>query len=293
MRTNLPIEILRSFVAVADSGSLSRAALEVFLTQSALSLQMKRLSDLVQAPIFDRHHRGLLLTPDGKTLLAHARAILNLNDQAVSAMAGEHYEGPARVGIIQDFADGPLCDVLIRFSKRHPGADIQIRIGNSSELIAWLAGGVVDLAVCVGCVNDPAAIITPPLLWFGKPEIRDHATVPLVVMEKPCLFRDAATRALEEHGINYRIALETPSVSVLSAAVRAGIGITCRSSAFLHTQLPVLRGLDAPLPQVSVSLHVASKLPKAVDHLAALMRTAIMNLDHAQPQYPFPLRSAG
>ena len=278
-RTNLPTELLRSLVAVADFGSMSRAAREVHLTQSALSLQMKRLAGLVQAPIFERHHRGLLLTPDGKTLLAYARAILNLNDQATAALIGGPFEGSARIGMIQDFAEGPLSNVLFRFSQLHPGAHLQIRVGNSSELRALLAGGVIDLAVCLAGPLDPDAITRHAMLWLGQHRENYGASLPLVLIEKPCIFRDAALAALDENGVAYRIALETPDVSVLCAAVRAGIGITCRSAAFLNNKLPILGSINLPLPSIGIALHVASNQTNAVERLAVLMRGAIRSLN--------------
>src|SRR6185436_19517731 len=116
MVTNLPTELLRSFVAIVDSGSMLRATERVFVTQSALSLQMKRLEETVQASLFQREGRRLALTPAGQTLITYAREILATNDRAVSALNGDALSGPARIGLVQDFAETLLPGVLARFA---------------------------------------------------------------------------------------------------------------------------------------------------------------------------------
>src|ERR1700748_940170 len=105
MVMNLPTELLRSFTAIVDAGSMLRATQRVFVTQSALSLQMKRLEDLVQTPLFQRDGRRLTLTPAGQSLLGHAREILNANDRALQALSGDVLAGPARIGFQDDFAE--------------------------------------------------------------------------------------------------------------------------------------------------------------------------------------------
>src|ERR1700753_66361 len=105
MAVNLPTDLMRSFTAIVDSGSMLRATERVFVTQSALSLQMKRLEETGQTPLFHRDGRRLVLTPAGQTLLAFAREMLATNDKALSALNGDVLAGPARVGMVQDFAE--------------------------------------------------------------------------------------------------------------------------------------------------------------------------------------------
>jgi DNA-binding transcriptional LysR family regulator len=275
LRINLPIELLRSLVAIVDTGSMSRASHEIFLTQSALSLQMKRLSELIQLPIFDRHSRGLTLTPDGKTFLAYARAILELNDQAIASLSGGPLAAPARIGMIQDFADGLLTGVLARFSRLHQGPQLHIRIGNSSELLSLLSGGVLDVVICLASSDDPAAVVVPQMVWLGHAHLSE-GKLPLALMERPCVFRDAALAALDEAGIEYNIVLETPSTSVLRAAVEAGLAVTCRTAAFLPDKFPRLDCPTTNLPRVAISLHTAPALPAPICRLAGFIREAIL-----------------
>ena len=131
MVVNLPTELLRSFAAIVDAGSMLRATERVFVTQSALSLQMKRLEDLVQKPLFQRDGRKLSLTQAGENLLGHAREILSANDRAVQALNGEVLAGPARIGVVEDFADTLLSGVLTEFSERNPDANVQVRVAGS------------------------------------------------------------------------------------------------------------------------------------------------------------------
>src|ERR1700722_11154243 len=120
MVVNLPTDLLRSFTAIVESGSMLRATQRVFVTQSALSLQMKRLEDLVQTSLFQREGRRLSLTPAGQSLLTNARAILDAKDEAVSPVTGDVLAGPARICIVQDFAETLLSGVLARFSQFDP-----------------------------------------------------------------------------------------------------------------------------------------------------------------------------
>ena len=135
MAVNLPTDLLRSFAAIVDSGSMLRATERVFVTQSALSLQMKRLEETVQAPLFHREGRRLVLTPTGHTLLDYARELLAVNDRAVAAVTGDALAGPVRVGLVQDFAETLLSGVLSRFALLNPETQLQVRVGGSQELL--------------------------------------------------------------------------------------------------------------------------------------------------------------
>src|ERR1700744_5797295 len=158
MVVNLPTDLLRSFAAIVDSGSMLRATESVFVTQSALSLQRKRLEDLVQIPLFQREGRRLSLTPAGRGLLGHARAILEANDRAVQALNGDVLAGPARIGIVQDFAETLLSGVLAQFAELNPETQVQVRVGESVELLELKQSGQLDVVLCMSAPDDPAAV---------------------------------------------------------------------------------------------------------------------------------------
>lgn len=279
MAVNLPTELLRSFAAIVDSGSMLRATERVFVTQSALSLQMKRLEETVQAPLFQREGRRLALTPAGQTLLAYARDMLAMNDRAVSALNGDALAGPARVGLVQDFAETLLSGVLAQFAQLNPDVQLQVRVGGTHDLLAELAADRLDIVLGMGAADDVAAIRVAPMVWLGEGDLARCDVLPVAVLEKPCRFREAALAALDAAGRPYRIVLETPSLSVLRAAVVAGLGVSCRTRVFSdHVLDPAAAQLLPDLPQVAYVRHTRAQPHDTITRLADLMKTAVLDL---------------
>lgn len=269
MPVNLPTNLLRSFVAIVDTGSMLNASEQVFVTQSALSLQIKRLEELLQKSLFHRDGRRLSLTAAGDLLLDYARKVLALHDEAVSAVTERRFTGPARVGMVQDFAETMLSGLLAQFADLHPDAQIFARVAGTAELLELLERRELDIALGFAAINDPNAVNRAPMGWFGKAELLRRDIIPLAVLEPPCRFREAAIRALEDSGRSYRIAVETPNLTTLRAAVDAGLGITCRTQIFLKEN-PLESPLLPPLPQVACILRVAPNLEGATKQLAEL-----------------------
>jgi DNA-binding transcriptional LysR family regulator len=277
MATNLPTELLRSFVAIVDSGSMLKATERVFVTQSALSLQMKRLEETVLTPLFHRDGRRLVLTPAGGALLIHARDILDLNDRAVVALTGDALIGPVRVGLVQDFAETLLSGVLARFTQLNPEVQLQVRVAGSPDLLDLLAGDRLDVVLCMGAPDDAAAVRVAPMVWHGDPELAQRPVLPLAILESPCRFRDAALAALERDGRPYRVAMETPSLSALRAAVEAGLAVTCRTALFRPRSAPIETGLPA-MPQVAYVRRVGPAPHPSIAKLSDLMHAAALEL---------------
>ena len=274
MPMNLPTELLRSFVAIVDSGSMLKATERVFVTQSALSLQMKRLEDMVQTSLFHREGRKLALTPPGTALLALAREILALNDRAVAVLTGDALAGPMRIGIVQDFAETLLSGLLAQFAQLHPETQLQVRVAGSPELLELLNADRLDVVFCMGADDDPAASRIVPMLWHGEPSLAHADVLPLAVLEVPCRFRDAALRALEHAGRPHRIALETPSLSALRAAVQAGLAVTCRTALFRPDHEPIQSELLPALPKVAYVKHARPSPHATVGRLVEMIETA-------------------
>ena len=276
MAVNLPTELLRSFAAIVDSGSMLRATERVFVTQSALSLQMKRLEETVQTSLFHRDGRRLVLTPAGDTLLAFAREMLALNDRALSALNGDLLAGPARVGMVQDFAEVLLSGVLLRFSELNPETQLQVRVGGSHELLELLASDRLDVVLGMGPADDISAIRTAPMRWLGQAALAEQEVLPVAVLEVPCRFRDAALKALEAAERPYRVVLETPSLSVLRAAIDCGLAVSCRTDVFStlsieHANLPAL-------PAVAYVRHTRVGPHPTITRLAELISSAVLSL---------------
>ena len=279
MAVNLPTDLLRSFAAIVDSGSMLRATERVFVTQSALSLQMKRLEETLQAPLFHRDGRRLVLTPVGQTLLAYARELLAVNDRAVAAVTGDVLAGPARVGLVQDFAETLLSGVLSRFTQLNPDTQLQVRVGGSQELLELLASDRLDFVLCMGAADDPHAIRSAPTIWLGDEALAGQDVLPVAVLERPCRFRDALLSGLEAQGRPYRIVLETPSLSVLRAAVQSGLGITCRTELFGGRWIGCEVAATLPaLPAVTYVAHLRASPHPTIARLAELVRTAVVDL---------------
>lgn len=278
MPVNLPTNLLRSFVAIVETGSMLNASEQVFVTQSALSLQIKRLEELVQQTLFLREGRRLALTRAGTVLLDYARRVLVLHDEAVAAVSAGRFVGPARIGMVQDFADTLLSGLLSRFAELHPDAQIYARVAGTAELQALLDRRELDILLGFAAPNDASAVSVAPMSWYGESTLVDRPVISLAVLEEPCRFREAAIRGLEDAGLSWRIAVETPNLATLKAAVSAGLGITCRTRLFLgddstldHERLPTL-------PNVAAILRTADQLDNAGSRLAELARETVLAL---------------
>ncbi|EGD59458.1 LysR-family transcriptional regulator [Novosphingobium nitrogenifigens DSM 19370] len=274
MPVNLPTNLLRSFVAIVDTGSMLNASEKVFVTQSALSLQIKRLEELLQQALFHRDGRRLTLTSAGELMLDYARKVLSLHDEAVAAVTAGNFVGPARIGMVQDFAEVLLTGMLAQFAELHPEAQIYSRIAGTAELIAQLERRQLDVVIGFAAPGDPAGITQAAMAWYGDPALLDRDPLPIAVLEQPCRFREAAIRALEDAGRPFRIAVETPNLTTLRAAVEAGLGITCRTHLFLRDE-PLEHPDLPPLPRVSCILRTANALDTATSRLAELVRETV------------------
>lgn len=147
MTVNLPMNLLRSFVAIVDAGSMLSATEQVFVTQSALSLQIRRLEELVDQTLFAREGRRLALTPAGELLLTFARRLLDMHDEAVLAVSSQELAGPVRVGMVQDLADPLLAGALKSFAERYPNTRVFARVAGTAELLTMLDRHQLDIAV--------------------------------------------------------------------------------------------------------------------------------------------------
>jgi DNA-binding transcriptional LysR family regulator len=260
MPVNLPTNLLRSFVAIVDAGSMLNAAEQVFVTQSALSLQIKRLEELVQQPLFTREGRRLQLTGSGEMLLDYARRMLALHDEAVSAVNQGLFSGPVRVGMVQDVAETLLSGILARFCELHPDSQIYARVSGTVELLDMLDRNHLDIVIGYAAADDPRAIKVTEMHWYGEPALAAGGIIPLAVLEKPCRFREAAIAALDAAGKPWRITVETPNLSSLRAAVDAGMGLTCRTHLFLPE---TGRNTDPALPALPKVAFIVGKAGEA------------------------------
>lgn len=278
MPINLPTTLVRSFVAIVDAGSMVAAAEQVFVTQSALSLQMKRLEELLQQSLFARSGRVLELTRQGELLLPYARRLLSAHDEAVSALDQDRLAGPVRIGMVQDFADVILSGLLGRFGELHPDVQIYARIAGTFDLLTLLDRGDLDVILGYAGEGEGAAVRSAAMNWFGDPALASREVVPLAVLEQPCRFREAAIAALDRAGRPYRIAVESPNLSALRAAMSAGLGISCRTPFALPDLAPLEPGHLPELPGVTCIVRTRPITDRAATRLARLAGEALSSL---------------
>lgn len=278
MPVNLPTNFLRSFVAIVDSGTMLQAADQVFVTQSALSLQIKRLEDMLQQTLFTRDGRKLALTPAGELMLDYARRFLSLHDEAVAAVGSGQFVGPIRIGMVQDFAEAMLGGVLARFAELHPDSQIYARVAGTADLLGMLSRDQLDIVLGYAAADEADAVSRAAAAWFGKPDLLARDVLPLAVLEKPCRFREAAIAALDASGRPWRIAIETPNLSTLRAAVEAGLGVTSRTALFLPDADPLPPGVLPTLPGVSCIIRGGDGDDRATRRLRELMLETVAQL---------------
>jgi len=275
---NLPTPFLRSFVAIADEGSMLSATGKVCITQSAISLQVKRLEELVQQQLFVRDGGRLSLTPAGETLLGYARRVLALHDEALQAVGGKDFPGSVRFGTVQDFAETLMTGVLKSFARLHPESALFARLGDTAELQDLLERGQLDVLVGFSDKQDPKAVRTSAMRWYGELDLPRRTVIPLAVLEKPCRFREAAIRSLDAAGIPHRIAVETPNLSALRAAVAAGLGITARTPLFLRDFRPLDSNLLPLLPTLACIVETRPGRAPEIARLSSLTIQAVAAL---------------
>lgn len=257
---NLDLDLLRTFVAVADLNTFASAAAAVCRTQSAVSQQMQRLEQLVGKELFARHGRNKLLTEHGLQLLGYARKILRFNDEACTSLMYSNIEGSLIIGASDDTADTLLPFLLNRVATLYPRLAIDVRVKRSPLIADMLSYDEVDLAITTANVDSHSHVVlrTSPTLWYCSADyqFQPGESVPLVVMDEPSPFRDMAIEHLTRAGIAWRIAYVASSLSAIRAAVRAGLGITARPIEMMSPDLRVLgetEGLPR-LPETHYSL---------------------------------------
>ncbi|KFG97108.1 LysR family transcriptional regulator [Burkholderia paludis] len=269
---SLDIDLLRSFVAIAEARALSRASARVGRTQSALSQQMKRLEEAVDQPLFQRTGRGVVLTHPGERLLVHAQRILRLHDEAMADLCGTGLSGTIRFGCPDDYAAAWLPALLRQFSSLHPQAIVEVVCGPTPRLLEQLEKRAVDLAM-ISLPDDAAhddVIRREQLVWIGAPGLTPahFDPLPLALSDRDTLDHVAARDALDRAGRDYRIAYASSSLAGLIALVRSGQAFAVMTQTAVPADLAIVNGDPRlpPLPAVGIALRFDRKRPS---HLTA------------------------
>lgn len=228
----LDIDLVKTFVAISDTGSFTSAATEVLRTPSAISMQMKRLEEQLGRLLFTREGRSVALTPDGEALLGYARQLLRVNEEAVSQFRAPQMEGRVRFGAPDDFGTRFLPNILARFAATHPKVEVSVTLTTSVRLQDQLRDGEIDLTlVTTGENGDDAirgrTIFSEPLIWVGVKagRARDADPLPLALSDHGCVWRGAALRSLDRAKRPYRIAYTCENCQGQLAALLADLAI--------------------------------------------------------------------
>jgi DNA-binding transcriptional LysR family regulator len=278
MAINLDLSILRTLIAVVRNGSFARAAERVGRSESAVSLQLKRLEEQVGQKMFHRAGRNMVLTEAGERMLAYAERLIALNDEAVIEATGLRPAGTVRLGVPPDFAETWLPTVLARFMRLCPAAEIRTTVERSPALSALFSRGELDLAMpfANGQTEHARWSGAIPMAWIGTESYvrRTEDPVRLAVFDPPCLFRAAAVAALDSHGISWTVDFKGSSIAGLWAAVAAGLGVTVRTPVGLPPQLTVLDeavGLPSLPPTALALLQRGTPTSPAAAQLAEVL----------------------
>lgn len=224
---------LRTFLAVAQTLSFTRAARRLGLRQSTVSQHVRRLEDATGRQLFTRDTHSVELTEDGEALLGFARRILAAHEQAAAFFTGRRLRGRLRFGASEDFVLTHLTDILESFRQEHPDVDLELTVELSGTLHKQLDAGRLDLVLAKRRPEDPRGELVwhDDLVWIGAERLRldPERPVPLIVYPPPGITRALAFEALERRGRAWRVACTSGSLNGLVAAARAGLGVMAHS----------------------------------------------------------------
>jgi DNA-binding transcriptional LysR family regulator len=288
MTALIDIDQLRTFIAIADTGSFTRAAEIVHKTQSAVSMQIKRLEERLDRPVFARDGRASKLTEDGERLLDYARRIVKLNIEALAAFSDQELSGRVRLGVPDDYADRYLPEIMARFSRAYPGVELTVVCEPSIALVDRIDANDLDLAIVTNCDGNRLSEIfrRERLLWVTSNRHATHLEerLPLALGRPSCSWRQTTVERLEQTGRAYRVLYTSANSGAVAAAVLSGLAVSVFPESGLRPGMRVLTPAEGfpELPSCRIGLmrnpHDSSKL---ADALAGHIISSLDNLSEA------------
>jgi DNA-binding transcriptional LysR family regulator len=274
----LQIDLLKTFLAIIDTGGFTNASRVVHRTQSAISMQVKRLEETIGQPLFERSGRTSALTAEGETLVPYARRLLKLHEETLAAMVRPDIIGTVRIGILDDYALRFLPGILSRFAKAYPRVQVTVRCEPSSLLVPALAKDELDLALVTCSPNEDGDIIRrDPPVWVTSANhlVHEEEPLPLAVFHAECIFRKWSIEALESINRKYRVAYQSPSVAGIIATVSAGLAVSILFGSIVPADFRVL-GAAEGFPELPEAKIILKRSPgehsKAVECMAQHIR---------------------
>ena len=281
MNPHLDSELLRTFLAVASNGNVTRAAEQVGRTQSAVSIQIKRLEEILGESLFERGSRGVTLTQQGRLLLTSATRIVGLLDETAATIRAKPLGGPVRIGIPEEYGYTVLPRALAAFANQHPNVEVTVKCGYSSAQLAALDADELDLAVIFD-QEQPATgevLFVDPTVWVTSDVhcVHENNIIPVAIYESSSWCRKFAIGSLETMGINYRIAYSCDTSGGLKIATVSGLAIAPLATSNIPEGCRALTEADG-FPQIDSSNVVLKRNPRmksaAIDGMAAVIREA-------------------
>jgi DNA-binding transcriptional LysR family regulator len=290
----LESDLLRIFVAVARAENVTRAADTLGRTQSAVSMQVRKLEESVGAALFERGPRGVSLTAEGERLLPYALRIVGLVDETTAVMRTKQLDGPVRVGIPEEYSQTVLPRALAAFSETHPATEVTVLCGYTAQQMEALEAGRLDLAVIFDWRDGVSGelLAVDPTFWVTSIAHDQHLErpLPIAVYWRSSWCRDFALRSLDLHAIPHRTAYTCDTSSGLRSAVTSGLAVAPLSRSTLPPGTRELTLADG-FPQIDSSRVVLKRNPRraspAIDGLADTIRKAFAPLAAAEPVQAF------
>jgi DNA-binding transcriptional LysR family regulator len=281
MARDLDIDLLRSFMAVAASRNFTRAATEVGRTQSAVSLQIRRLEEITGEALFERSPKSVTITPAGETLILYANRILMANDEVLAHLRQPSTAGLVRLGTPDDYASRLLPPVLAAFTRSNPLTRFEVACDNTVDLVSLLDRGELDLVVGTHPLSGLSgeSVRRETLHWVGAPSfVNDPAEpLPLVLFPQGCACRAEALAALGKIDRAWHVAYSTRSLALIESAVRSGAGVSVMEASTVPSDLRVLDGQPGlpVLPDVMITLHRRPAVSQAATRAAEFILGAL------------------
>jgi DNA-binding transcriptional LysR family regulator len=255
----LQIGLLKTFLAIIDTGGFTSASQRVHRTQSAISMQVKRLEDTIGQPLFERTGRSFRITAEGEVMVPYARRLLKLHEETVAAMIKPNVAGAVKIGIIDDYALRFLPNILSRFAAAYPQVQVTVRCEPTSLLVPALENGELDLVLVNGNPGEDGEIIRhDQAVWVTSANHLTHEEdpLPLAVFHAECIFRTWALEALDAINRRYRVAYQSPSVAGIIATVSAGLAVAILFDSVAPQEFRRLRSDDGfpELPTATIFL---------------------------------------
>lgn len=277
---NLDLTSLRSFVAVADSGGVTRAAGYLHLTQSAVSMQLKRLEEAIGVSLIDRTARTVALTAAGEQLLGYARRMLSLNDEALSRLTAQEFEGEIALGVPHDIVYPAIPQVLRTFHSEFPRVRVVLHSSYTRQLREQFERGECDMILATEDEVGPGGetLAQGDLVWVGAPGGSAWKVRPLgLAFEHRCIFRKSVQEALDEAGIPWEMAVESEQTRTIEASLSADLAVHAMLEQAVPPQFEIIRhgGALPTLPGKKINLYVADAAQSpVVSDLAGVVRRA-------------------